>query len=189
MADLGPEQRQQAVRLYWLAFREKLGRLLGPDDRALDLLDRVARGDHALVALAPDDRVVGVAGFRSPRGGFAVLNRTDLIAVHGGFGGRLRALLLRLLANDIDNDRFLVDGLAVAADWRGRGLGTDLVTALETEARHRGYPAMRLDVADENRRARALYLRLGFIPARHDRLWLLAPVFGMRGSTVMVKPL
>ncbi len=187
LSDLPARARQVAAQLYWLAFRAKLGRLLGPDMRALNLLARVLRADHALVALAPDGSVIGVAGFRSPQGGFVVLEPDSLSEVYGEIGGWWRGALIARLSREVDNTRFLIDGLAVAPDWRGRGIGAALLAALEAEAWRRGYDMLRLDVADDNARARALYLRLGFDPMRHDRLWLLAPVFGMRGSTMMVK--
>lgn len=188
LSELPVAVRRVAAGLYWLAFRDKLGRLLGPDARALALLARVLRADHALVALAPDGRVIGVGGFRSPQGGFVVLDADSLAGVYGDFGGWWRGALIGRLSREVDNTRFLIDGLAVAPDWRGRGIGAALLAALEAEAWRRGYRMMRLDVADANVRARALYLRLGFDPMRHDRLLLLAPVFGMRGSTMMVKP-
>lgn len=187
LSELPVATGQVAAQLYWLAFRSKLGRLLGPDERALRLLDRVLRADHALVALAPDGTVIGVAGFRSPRGGFMVLGADSLADVYGLFGGWWRGWLIGLLSSEVDNQHFLIDGLAVAPVWRGRGVGTALLNALEHEAQRRGYDLLRLDVADDNHRARDLYLRHGFDPMRHDRLWLLAPVFGMRGSTMMVK--
>lgn len=185
LAGLPGSDQAEAARLYWAAFRGKLGRLLGPDARALVLLDRAMRADHALVVLAPDRRVVAVAGFRSPVGSFLALNGPHLRAVYGVWGGFWRSAALGWLGREVDNARFLVDGLAVAEGWRGRGLGSALIEALADEARARGYARLRLDVADQNDRARALYERLGFDPAGHQRLWLSAPLFGMTGSTVM----
>lgn len=177
--------RAEAGRLYWSAFAPKLGRLLGPEPRAMALLDRAIRADHALVALGPAGQVVAVAGFRSPRGSFVALSGPHLTAVYGRWGGLWRLAALNLLGRDVDNVRFLIDGLAVAEGWRGRGLGSALIAALVDEARARGYHRLRLDVADQNDRARALYERLGFDPAGHTRLWLLSGLFGMTGSTVM----
>lgn len=176
----------QAAQLYWSAFGPKLGRLLGPEARALTLLARAIRADHALVAVTRDrPRVVGVAGFRSPSGGFMSFSQPHLAAVYGNWGGLWRSAVLRGLAGDVDNGRFLIDGLAVHPDWQGQGLGSALIDALAAEARARGYERLRLDVADHNIRARALYERLGFGVVGHQRLRLLAPVFGIRGSTAM----
>jgi RimJ/RimL family protein N-acetyltransferase len=48
---------------------------------------------------------------------------------------------------------------------------------------------VRLDVIDTNRRARALYERLGFAVEKTDDIGLLRFVFGFRRSHTMVKPL
>ncbi len=183
---LPAEAADQAARLYWSAFGSKLGLLLGPEARAIALLGRAIRPDHALAAVTRDSgRVVGVAGFCSPEGGFMTFGPSNLAAVYGPAGGALRAWVLRRLAVDVDNDRFLIDGLAVERDWRGQGLGTRLIEALAAEARARGYSRLRLDVADHNLRARALYERLGFDAVAHHRLRLLGLVFGISGSTAM----
>jgi ribosomal protein S18 acetylase RimI-like enzyme len=185
LAGLPHAAQAEAAQLFWAAFADKLGRLLGPDARALALLERAMRPDHALVAVTAGGRVVAVAGFRSPGGSFLALTGPHLAAVYGGPGGLWRGAALGWLGREVDNARFLVDGLAVAEDWRGRGLGSALIEALAAEARARGYGSLRLDVADHNERARALYERLGFDPAGHHRLWLMARLFGMTGSTVM----
>lgn len=185
---LDPAQRADAARLYWAAFGAKLGRLLGPDPRALALLDRVIRCDHALGVEDAEGRLLAVAGFRSPLGCFASFGWRDLVAIYGRLGGPWRAALLHWPRPEVDNGRFLVDGIAVHADMRGRGIGSVLLEALAAEARARGYPAVRLEVADTNPRARALYERHGFAPWREDRLRLLAPLYGYRVSTVMLRP-
>lgn len=185
LATLPDEAREQAARLYWQAFQGKLGRLLGPEAKAMTLLSRALQADHALVAIPATGKVVAVAGFRSPRGSFLQLGTDHLVAVYGMGGGLWRSFVLRWLGRDVDNRRFLIDGLAVDEAWRGRGVGSALIEALADLARERGYGSLRLDVADENTRARALYERLGFDPAGHHRLRLLAPMFGMSGSTVM----
>ncbi len=175
-----------AVRLYWQAFGGKLGTVLGPEPLALAFLTRVMRKDHAFAAIQ-DGRLLGMVGFKTPAGSFAGGAMADLVAVYGRFGATWRAGLLALLNRDVDNDRFLLDGICVASEARSRGIGAQLLAAIETEALTRGYGAVRLDVIGENWRARALYERQGFVVERTHRLGLLRHVFGFATSLSMVK--
>jgi hypothetical protein len=87
---LPQDQRRAAAVLYWQAFGGKLGRVLGPDARALDFLERVIRADHAIVALQ-EGRIVGLAGFKTPYGAFAGGSMADLRLIYGTLGSLWRA--------------------------------------------------------------------------------------------------
>jgi ribosomal-protein-alanine N-acetyltransferase len=52
--------------------------------------------------------------------------------------------------------------VTVAPDWQGRGLGHQLLDAVQALARAQGLASLWLEVRDSNHRARALYLRRGF---------------------------
>lgn len=181
--------RPDAARLYWEAFGGKLGRVLGPEARALSYFERVIRADHCLAALDETGALVGFAGFKTPAASFAGGTWADLCAVYGPVGGRWRGRVLRLLSDDIDSEFFLVDGLCVARDRRGRGIGGQLLAALYREARERGYAVVRLDVVANNLRARALYERHGFLPTRTEKLGMLRHFFGFSATTTMVRRL
>jgi len=180
--------RGQAAALYWQAFGGKLGFVLGPEPVALRFLERVMRADHVIVAVE-DGKLRGMAGFKSPQGSFAGGDLSDLAAVYGRIGGLWRGLLLGLLMHGVDNERFLLDGICVAQEARSRGIGSRLLAAIEAEAVRRGYHAVRLEVIDDNWRARALYERLGFEVLRRERLGPLRLVFGFAASMTMVKVL
>lgn len=186
---LQAHMRPQAARLYWEAFGGKLGRVLGPDARAIAFFERVIRTDLCLAALDDHGELIGLAGFKTPNGAFAGGGWGDLIAIYGPWGGRWRGCVLRCLSREVDNDRFLVDGICVARGHRGQGIGTLLLAALYDEASQRGYRSIRLDVIDANWRARALYERQGFLATRTERLGPLKHVFGFAASTTMVRPL
>ena len=181
--------RGDAARLYWQAFGGKLGRVLGPESRAYALLARVMRADHAIVALSDDGALIGLVGFKSPSGAFAGGGFGDLRSVYGTFGAVWRAGLLWLLERDLDNGRFLMDGICVADTARGQGVGTALLDAICAEGRSRGYPSVRLDVIDVNPRARALYERQGFVATHTSQIGLLRWVFGFSAATTMVRAL
>ena len=181
--------KPQAAALYWQAFGSKLGRVMGPEPRAHAYLLRVLRADHCICALADDGRLLGIAGFKTPQGSFAGGETQDLQAIYGRIGAAWRSNLLRLLQSDTDNDRFLIDGICVARDQRGQGVGSALVTALMAEAVARGYTAIRLEVIDTNIRARALYERLGFAAWRSETLGPLRHVFGFSRAVTMVRTL
>jgi ribosomal protein S18 acetylase RimI-like enzyme len=186
---LYPHLRPQAARIYWEAFGGKLGRVLGPEPRALEFFERVIRADLCLAALDDTGALIGVAGYKTHTGSFAGGGWADLIAVYGPIGGRWRGWLLWTLNREVDNDRFLVDGICVARAHRGRGIGTLLLSALYDEAAARGYRSIRLDVIDANWRARALYERQGFVATRTEEMGLLRHLFGFAASTTMVRPL
>lgn len=181
--------RDSAARVYWEGFGGKLGAVLGPETRALAYLRRVIRADHCLVALDSDGALVGLAGFKSPQGSFAGGTIDDMAQVYGWWGSRWRAGALWMLGHDVDNARFLVDGLSVTRAARGQGIGRALLMALCDEAHTRGYDAIRLDVIDTNWRARALYEREGFVAVQTERTGLVRHLFGFAAATTMVRPL
>ena len=88
---LPDDLRGDAARLYWLAFGKKLGRILGPDARALQYLEITMRGDHAVVALDRRDQLLGIAGFKSPAGSFAGGTLRDMQGAYGVFGAAWRS--------------------------------------------------------------------------------------------------
>jgi ribosomal protein S18 acetylase RimI-like enzyme len=189
MLGLPDQLKPQAVRLYWQAFGGKLGRVMGPEARAHAFLMRVIRADHCICAVSDAGDLLGIAGFKSSSGSFAGGDAQDLRIIYGRVGAAWRGALLGLLQSDIDNDRFLIDGICVARDQRSRGVGSALVAALMDEAKARGYTAIRLEVIDTNIRARALYERLGFAAWRSDTLGPLRHVFGFSRAVTMIRAL
>lgn len=181
--------RPRAAQLYWDAFGGKLGRVMGPEPLALRFLERAIQSDHAFVALDENGSLLGLAGFKSPKGSFAGGSMADLRHIYGVIGSIWRAGLLSLLERDVENLRFLLDGICVSREARGKGIGTALMQAIFAEAKARNYQSIRLDVIDGNWRARALYERLGFIAVRTEQMGLLRHVFGFATSTTMVRPL
>jgi ribosomal protein S18 acetylase RimI-like enzyme len=186
---LHAELRPQAARLYWEAFGGKLGRVLGPDERALRFFQRVIRGDLCFTAVDAAGQLLGIAGYKTPSGSFAGGTWADLTEVYGHWGGRWRGAVLWSLGREVDNDRFLIDGICVARAHRGKGVGSQLLAALYQEAADLGYGAVRLDVIQDNFRARALYERQGFRAVQTESLGLLRYLFGFASATTMVRPL
>ncbi len=182
-------QRAEAARIYWQAFGGKLGKVLGPERRALAFLERVLRPDHCLSASDGSGRLRGLAGFKTHDGSLAGGTPDDLRHVYGRVGALWRRAVLRLLQGEVDNERFLVDGIAVAAEARGQGIGTALLEALCDEGRARGHAEIRLEVVDSNRRARALYARHGFTVIGREHIGLLRHLFGFNAALTMVRRL
>jgi ribosomal protein S18 acetylase RimI-like enzyme len=181
--------RPAAARLYWQAFGPKLGRVLGPEARALAYLERAMSAQNVLIAVSDQGDILGLIGFRSAGGGLAEGSLADLRQSYGWFGALWRAAAMRAISREVDNDRFLIDGICVAAAARGRGVGTALIEALAQDARAQAYREMRLDVIDTNLRARALYERLGFRAVRSESLGPLRHLFGFQTAITMVRAL
>jgi len=182
-------ERPAIAALYWEAFGDKLGRLLGPETKALPYIADALSPDHAFCARDAAGNILGVAGFKSPDGALVDSQLAQMVPHYGRVGASWRILALAALSSDVDNRRFLVDGLFVAAPFRGQGIGSRLLQAIAQEAVDRGYDEIRLDVIDTNGRARSLYERRGFEAVARNRTGLLSAVFGFTSATVMVRRL
>lgn len=69
-----------------------------------------------------------------------------------------------------DEPRGRVTMIGVDADYRGQGVGRDLLRAGLAHARDRGLTTVRLTVDDENRTAHNLYVSMGFVDGESG-LW------------------
>ena len=180
---------EKAAALYWQAFGGKLGVVLGPERKAIAFIKSVLSPEHGISAVDDDGRLVGVVGFKTVKGALVDGGFHDMRRIYGFVGATWRSGLLAALERDVENDCFLMDGIFVAEDARGQGIGTALLDAICAEGRRRGYSHIRLDVIDSNTRARALYENYGFEVTKTSQLGLLRWVFGFRTAAAMVCPL
>lgn len=180
-------ERAQVAALYWQAFGQKLGRVMGPERRALAFIKDVLDPSHSLCARDEGGALLGVVGFKTYDSALVDGGWSDMTRHYGWFGSLWRVAVLALLERDTENQRFLMDGIFVADGARGQGVGTALLDAICAEAKARGYDEVRLDVIDSNPRARALYEREGFIAGDEQHLGPLKHVFGFASATTMIR--
>ncbi|WP_375280038.1 GNAT family N-acetyltransferase [Pseudooctadecabacter sp.] len=180
-------ERDQVAGMYWQAFGSKLGRVMGPDRRAIAFIRDVLDPTHALCARDGRGVLLGVAGFKTIHGALVGGDWSDIRRHYGFVGGVWRTLVLSLLERDTENQRFLMDGIFVSDGARGQGVGTRLLDAICDEAEQRGYTEVRLDVIDTNPRARALYDREGFVAGGEHQLGPLRHIFGFQSATTMIR--
>lgn len=181
------KDRDEAAALYWDAFGEKLGFVMGPKYQALMFVRAVLRPDHGICAHDDDGRLLGIAGFKTAQGALVGGEFRDLRRVYGWVSASIRILLLATLERDTESERFLMDGLFVAPEARGLGVGTALLDAVTDEAKRRGYTQVRLDVVDTNPRAKALYRHVGFKELKTVKIGMLRHIFGFKASTTMIR--
>ncbi|PZF74080.1 GNAT family N-acetyltransferase [Taibaiella soli] len=66
---------------------------------------------------------------------------------------------------------FYIDTISVRDDFRGKGIGQQLIEAACAAAKSRGATKMGLIVDDENPLAKKLYERIGFVTVGQKQLW------------------
>jgi ribosomal protein S18 acetylase RimI-like enzyme len=181
-------ERGEVAALFWQAFSFKLGKVMGPDTRALAFLSETLDPCYALVARDESGALLGLAGFKTNQGGLINAGLRDMSRHYGPVGCLWRAALLSLLERELKPGVFQMDGIFVTAASRGCGVGTVLLQAVQDEARARGMREVQLDVIDTNPRARALYERVGFQEIAQESTGPLRWVFGFNSATKMSRP-
>ncbi|GAA2415936.1 GNAT family N-acetyltransferase [Streptomyces coeruleofuscus] len=182
---MGAERR--AAELYWDAFGRKLGPALNPPGKAVPFIAAHLNADRAVCALL-DGQLVGLAGYqlggRALTGGSA----SAVLRAYGCLGVLHRLPLLALFERRPAPGQLVMDGIAVAPDVRGRGVGSLLIEEVAAVAAERDCREIRLDVIDTNPRARALYERRGFTAVRTERTPYLRRLLGFGAVTTMHRP-
>lgn len=171
------QDRPRAAALYWEAFRRKLRPAFGTEDVGTAVVTASLRPDRILVARV-NGSVVGVCGYTADGASAVDLSWTSLRS-HLSRRGAIRAIAaLAILARSSSHDALVLDGICVAGNHRGMGIGTAFLEAAGARAREFGFRAIRLTVVDTNPRAEALYRRLGFVAVGGGALGALSVVYG-----------
>ncbi|MDX1993153.1 MAG: GNAT family N-acetyltransferase [bacterium] len=178
--------RQQAAQIYVDAFRKKLTPIFKTTETAVEILQQDLNGRHAIVALQ-DDHLLGLTGLHLPDGHFMHIQPRTVMRHLGTLEGGLRYLLMGLLARTTRPGELLMDGIAVHASARGRGIGSKLLNAVIDYARSHHYQRVRLDVVDTNPDAKRLYERIGFVAVKTQHYGALTRWMGFTGSTTMIR--
>ncbi|MFF5426312.1 MULTISPECIES: GNAT family N-acetyltransferase [unclassified Streptomyces] len=173
--------------LYWEAFGRKLGAALDPPDKARAFLAAHLRHDRGVIALV-DGEVAGVAGYRLGGHGLTGGRAGDVLSSYGILRGLPRLALLALLERRPAAGELVMDGIAVAPEHRGRGIGGRLLREMAGVAADHSCRRVRLDVIDTNPRARALYERHGFAAVRTEKTPYLRELMGFGAVTTMHRP-
>jgi len=181
--------RQPAAEVYFEAFSQKIGWLLGGKTKAVAYITKVMDPKFAICAIDNEggaEKLVGLAGFKTSQGCLVGGGFADLASSFGLFSSLWRAPLLMMLDRNVEPDVLLMDGIAVTLDQRGRGTGSKLLDAIANHAKTNGYHRVRLDVIDSNFHARKLYERKGFKAINTDDLGPFKHLFGFSSATEMV---
>lgn len=124
--------RAQAASLYDKAFGQKLSVAIGSNEKRLALLEESLVPEFSLVALA-GNKLAGVAGYQTADGSFTSGFMSGR-AAYKYLGAELgyakagwAALILSLFERSADPGELLMDGIAVRRDFRGRGIGGQLL--------------------------------------------------------------
>ncbi|MGC3939172.1 GNAT family N-acetyltransferase [Roseobacter sp. EG26] len=181
-----PDERATVAALYWQAFGFKLGRVLGPEEKALAFLCDVLDPEFALVARDTEGQLLGIAGFKTSKGALVGGEYDDLRKIFGAWGGLWRGLILSVIERDLAPDIFLMDGICVKSEARGLGVGSALLEAIKQKAMELEKTGVRLDVIDSNPRARALYVRQGFEPQKTEQTGPFRYIFRFESATQMI---
>ena len=183
-AGFGVGDRARVARLFWRGFGRTLVPVLGPEGKACAFLAEAFRPAHALGAWEGAEPV-GIVGVQTEAGGLVGGGFRTMAPIYGPLDALWRAALLDRLGRDVRPGEMRLDGLTVAPERRGRGIGSALIGAVLERAAVQGYRAVRLDVEEGNARAQALYARHGFVAMRRYRAGPVAALLGRRGHTEM----
>ncbi|MCF6272208.1 MAG: GNAT family N-acetyltransferase [Rhodobacteraceae bacterium] len=179
-----PEHHHDAARLYWQAFGQKLGKVMGPERRALGFFEATLN-PAAIISAVEDGQLIGIAAYKLGDSGFSQSGAGDIFR-HYGVGTIWRLPLLAMLERSAPDDTLQMDGICVDTTGRGKGVGTALLNAIVETARAKGLAKVTLDVIDSNPRARVLYERFGFEKTATETLGPLRHIFGFSSADKMV---
>lgn len=184
LREVPQRNRGRAAELYWDAFGRKLGPALGPAARGIEFLTTHLNPDRGVCAVV-DGRLVGLAGYQHAGRALMGGSARDVLRAYGGLHGVPRLALLAVLSRRPARDELVMDGIAVDRRFRGRGIGSLLLTEIAAVAGELGCRRIRLDVIDVNPRARALYERRGFVATHTEQTPYLRRILGFGAVTTM----
>ena len=147
---------------------------------------------RGISAISADNELLGISGFQLGNTSLTDIKFRTFVVKYGIIKGTFKYIILAVLFNRKPDKKsqLLMDGIAVKEGNRGRGIGKQLFIELEKFSIQSKMTSIKLDVIDENPKAKKLYESIGFVPIKYSK----TPIFiykliGVSGVTTMVKEL
>lgn len=178
-------QSREAAALYEEAFGSKFARAIGDKQQRVDLLAASMLPEYAY-AVFDENRLIALAGFQTPKGSLTgKLSFFGLLKVLGFFRGLWAAVVFSLFEREAEDSELVMDGIVVDPAYRNKGLGSLLLERIINHAQENGFHSVRLDVIDNNPRAKKLYEKKGFSTIKTAYFPHLKWLIGFSGATTM----
>lgn len=179
------KQRVDVADMLYDSFEHKFTVCFGAKNKFLTFASNCLRDDRTLVAFK-DGVPVGVAGLGFTGKGFLDASLYHTVRIYGLEAVRIGVFALPFIFNATPKTDVFLDVLAVSADERGNGVGTQLVNYVIEYARSNGFHRVTLTVTETNHKARRLYERIGFKSTRNRSIpYPLSSIIGFGSVTEM----
>ncbi|MGV8165445.1 MAG: N-acetyltransferase family protein [Alkaliphilus sp.] len=189
---INPEHKEEAARLYAIAFQTKFEKILGNPEIGTKLIKNGINSQRAISAISEENELLGIVGFHFARNSLIEIKFKDFVEEYGFLIGAYKLAIIALLfyRKPDRKDQLLMDGIVVKEGSRGKGIGKLLFLELEKFAKNGELSSIKLDVIDENPGAKKLYEKIGFVPSKHQKLpRVIYRLIGVSGVTTMTKKL
>ena len=190
-AGIAKEHREDAARLYAIAFEKKFEKLLGSKDEVIDILKDGINTNYAFSVISESNELLGIVGYYHNNSSLMDIKFKKLKNKYGLFSGAYKKIILSILffKKQDNKKQLLMDGIVVNNNFRGMGIGGALINKLVEFANENKMSTIKLDVIDHNP-AKKLYIRNGFVKTHHIKnLKIVKYLIGVGGLTTMVKKL
>lgn len=157
-------QMDEILSIMYDTFEKKLSNLeLKPKSReqGLRILRKSANYDQGLYAIHKL-KIIGAVGMNFRKKRFYYFPWKVLLEEFGFIGALWRSIIQKFSADRLKDTELYIGSIAVAEHYRGKGIGTQLLNAVNDLAKNNGFDSIILDVVDTNPRAFDLYKRHGY---------------------------
>ena len=186
---LKSHQIKDAAEIYASAFERKYRHLIGNHQVIVEFLCRIINPDNAIAVSDENGELLGLAGFHFDKKSLLTVNLKFFTGQFGWWRGLKKYAIIKLFLGRKKDDKLqlIMDGIAVKEGHRGQGVGKAIFEKLREFVLSKYLNSIKLDVIDENPRAKKLYESIGFNSTRHIKIpKFLYEAAGVSGVTTMV---
>jgi len=181
---INEEQLNQAMNIFYSAFKQKIRPLIKSREKAVAIYKNSLNKDRVFYALIEND-VVGIAGLHYENKNFIEIKYSYLRKYFNPFTSYFIYFMWKIFSPKVKEDAVRIDSIAVKEQFRGAGIGTDLINKVLEFAKNKAFKEVVLEVVNTNPKAKKLYERMGFKEKKHVRYYFLTRPAGFSSEYIM----
>lgn len=177
-----------AIRLYYQAFRNKLNTFVGEKKLGHEVIKKDLQRDRAITAY-DNEELIAIAGLSFENRSLLDLETFTFIFEQGLFSGIYHSILFHFMKKATKEGEIRIDGITVKHNYRGMKIGSQLVDLVIAFAKGKKFEQITLDVVNTNFRAKQLFEAFDFEVEKETNVNFFKNQLGYSSYYTMVKKL